>query len=69
MAPASERRARCPICGAPLVQPTGAGRPRQFCGRACQRVASRQRKLVRTVGALVDRRDARVRRFLKDCGR
>ena len=63
------RAERCAICGAPLVQPAGPGRPRQFCGENCQRTAARRRREVRRVAELVERTDPRVDSWMRECGR
>jgi 5-methylcytosine-specific restriction endonuclease McrA len=36
--------ATCPICGSPVIQPSGRGRRRIYCGDACNRKASHQRE-------------------------
>lgn len=62
------RRTHCAVCGAPLVQPAGAGRPRQFCADRCQRRAARARRWLLVLLALADRSNPQVDAWLKECG-
>lgn len=41
----------CVVCAGPLVQNTGAGRRRRYCGTACRRRAQRQRQARRSAVA------------------
>lgn len=59
---------KCKTCQSPIVPSDGPGRPKEYCGAYCQSKAREKRKLVRQMQGAVDRSNAKIDLWLRECG-